>query len=104
MKNDKVVKLSEKDIAIELKKISSWNLNEDLKSIDKIFLFSNFKEAFSWMTFISIEAEKNDHHPEWTNVYNKVIVNLSTHDIDGLSYKDFILAKVMDSYYSKLNI
>tara|TARA_B100000686_G_scaffold354093_1_gene462626 strand:- start:2437 stop:2751 length:315 start_codon:yes stop_codon:yes gene_type:complete len=104
MKNNKILKLSEKDITNELKVVSNWNLNTDLKGINKTFLFSNFREAFSWMTYVSMEAEKNDHHPNWTNVYNKVIVNLSTHDIDGLSHKDFILAEVMDSYYSKFNI
>ena len=97
MKNDRVVKLSEKDIAVELKKISSWNLNEDLKSIDKIFLFSNFIEAFSWMTSISIEAEKNDHHPEIFNVYNKVIITLCTHDKGSIiTDKDYNLANKID--------
>jgi len=104
MKNDKVVKLSEKDISYELKGVSNWNFNADLQVINKTFLFSNFEEAFSWMTYIAMEAEKNDHHPDWTNVYNKVIVNLSTHDVGGLSYKDFILAKEMDSYYLKFNV
>tara|TARA_Y100000590_G_scaffold465625_1_gene638436 strand:+ start:1304 stop:1618 length:315 start_codon:yes stop_codon:yes gene_type:complete len=104
MKKDKVIKLSEKDISDELRLVNNWNLNSDLKGINKTFIFSNFREAFSWMTYISLEAEKNNHHPDWKNIYNKVIVNLSTHDVDGLSYKDFILAKVMDSYYSKFNI
>ena len=103
MKINKLLKLSKKEISDELKGVSNWNLNVDLKGINKTFLFSNFREAFSWMTYVSMEAEKNDHHPDWKNIYNKVIVNLSTHDIDGLSHKDFILAKVMDSYYSKLN-
>ena len=53
------------------------------------------------MVYISIESEKIDHHPDWNNIYNKVIVNLSTHDIEGLSEKDFKLAKVMDNIYLK---
>ena len=75
-----------------------WEIDNDFKSISKTFTFSNFKEAFSWMSYISIEAEKKDHHPEWKNIYNKVIINMSTHDVDGLSIRDFELANVMNNF------
>ena len=51
------------------------------------------------MTNVSIEAETLNHHPEWSNVYNKVYVNLSTHDISGLSKKDFLMASYMDQKF-----
>ena len=56
-----------------------------------------FAEAFGFMTRVALAAEKADHHPEWSNVYNKVEIVLSTHDAGGLSEKDVALAKVIDS-------
>ena len=76
MNKNTVFKFSEEDIIKNLKKIDGWFLKEDLTSISKTFIFKDFKVAFSWMTSISIEAEKLNHHPEWSNVYNKVEVNL----------------------------
>ena len=99
MNGNKLKRLDKDIILLNIKDIDGWEINNDFKSISKTFIFNNFKEAFSWMSYISLEAEKNDHHPEWKNVYNKIIINLSTHDVDGLSNKDFILAKAMDSFY-----
>lgn len=62
------------------------------------FLFGNFSEAFAFMTRVAIEAEKADHHPLWTNVYNKVDIWLSTHDAgDVVTDKDYALAKAIDA-------
>jgi len=62
------------------------------------FLFGNFSEAFAFMTRVAIEAEKADHHPLWTNVYNKVDIWLSTHDAgDVVTDKDYTLAKAIDA-------
>ena len=101
MNTNTVFKFSEEDIIKNLKKIDGWTVKDDLLSIFKTYIFKNFKEAFSWMTSVSIEAERLDHHPEWSNVYNKVAVNLSTHDVSGLSKKDIELASFMDHEFKK---
>jgi 4a-hydroxytetrahydrobiopterin dehydratase len=64
----------------------------------KTFKFKNFIRAFGWMSQIAICAEKLEHHPEWFNVYNKVKVELTTHDASGISELDFKLAEKMDLY------
>jgi 4a-hydroxytetrahydrobiopterin dehydratase len=64
----------------------------------KTFKFKNFISAFGWMSQIAICAEKLEHHPEWFNVYNKVKVELTTHDASGISELDFKLAEKMDLY------
>jgi 4a-hydroxytetrahydrobiopterin dehydratase len=67
-------------------------------AIEKVFTFSNFSEAFAFMTRVALLAEKSDHHPEWTNVYNKVIIRLSTHDAgDVVTEKDYALAAAIDN-------
>ncbi|MGI0033106.1 MAG: 4a-hydroxytetrahydrobiopterin dehydratase, partial [Nitrososphaeraceae archaeon] len=63
----------------------------------KSFKFSNFIEAFGFMTRIALEAEKINHHPEWSNVYNSVTINLSTHDVGGITDYDIKLAKIIDN-------
>ena len=80
--------------------ISRWNLSKDSKKLSKSFLFKDFKAAFAFMTQISLEAEKHNHHPEWFNVYNRVDITWSTHDIDGLSDLDLNMANYCDSVYS----
>ncbi|MDI1354323.1 MAG: 4a-hydroxytetrahydrobiopterin dehydratase [bacterium] len=77
-----------------LKLLVKWTLNDD--SISKYFEFINFIEAFGFMTKVGLEAEKLDHHPEWKNVYNKVWIQLSTHDAGGLTELDFKLAQQID--------
>ena len=82
--------------------LSDWNLTNDGRdAVTKNFKFSNFKLAFSFMTLIAIEAEKIDHHPEWENVYNKLKITLTTHDVEGLSDKDIQLGKFIDASYQK---
>lgn len=66
--------------------------------LHKTFTFKNFIRAFGWMSQMAIWSEKLKHHPEWFNVYNKVEVNLVTHDVDGISELDFELAKKMEQY------
>eukprot|EP00392_Amoebophrya_sp_AT5.2_P000832 g834.t1 len=66
--------------------------------IRRSFSFADFEECFSFMTRVAIRAEKSQHHPEWFNVYNRLEVELSTHDCSGLSEKDFALAKYMDEH------
>lgn len=75
-----------------------WQLKDG--KLHKTFTFKTFIRAFGWMTQIAIWAEKLKHHPEWFNVYNRVEVNLTTHDADGISELDFKLAKKMETFSS----
>jgi len=79
-----------------LKNLSGWKESEDGKSLTKTYIFSSFPQAFAFMTHVALYAEKVDHHPEWTNVYNKVHVTLITHESEGVSAKDIALALQMD--------
>ena len=91
-------KLSITEIEDNLKRIhSEWVLMNEV--IQRKFVFDDFIEAFSFMTSVAIVAEKQNHHPNWENVYNQVIVNLSTHDADGITEKDFKLAQKMDQLF-----
>ena len=65
-------------------------------------VFNNFKTAFSFMTMVALKAEQIDHHPEWSNVYNKVTITLTTHDLDGLSDKDTELGKFIDDCFDQI--
>lgn len=76
--------------------IPKWKLSRKGAAIRRSFKFEDFSEAFAFMTRVAILAEKRDHHPEWSNVYNKVEIELTTHDVGGLSRKDMILAKKID--------
>ena len=76
---------------------TGWTMVEGRDALSKTFKFSNFVEAFGWMTRAAIWAEKWNHHPEWSNVYSSVTVVLSTHDVGGLSAQDAKLARKMDS-------
>ena len=83
-------------------KLKSWkSTNDKREAITKDFKFSDFKNAFSFMTSIALKAEEIGHHPEWFNVYNKVKITLTTHDVNGLSEKDIILGKFIDNQYEK---
>ncbi len=76
---------------------AGWTLAEDGKSISRSFRFADFSQAFAFMTAVALSAEKMDHHPDWTNAYNRVDVTLSSHDIGGLSARDVKLAKRMNA-------
>ena len=73
-----------------------WKIIEDGKKIKKTFKFKSFIEAFSFMSKIAIYAEKMDHHPEWSNVYNKVEICLTTHDAGGITEKDVDLINFIE--------
>jgi 4a-hydroxytetrahydrobiopterin dehydratase len=75
---------------------NGWKLVDNRDALSKTFLFKNFNQAFGFMTRVALLAEKLDHHPEWFNVYNKVEVTLSTHDLNGLSTYDAQMAQFMD--------
>lgn len=90
-------KLTDVQIADRLKQLPGWQRNGP--KISRQFEFGNFSEAFAWMTRIAIEAEKANHHPEWSNVYNRVRVELTTHDAAGLTELDFALAEKMNELF-----
>ena len=90
-----MIKLNEQEIQDRIKDIDSvWLLKG--KFIHREILFKDFIQAFSFMTAVAIIAEKSNHHPNWKNIYNKVDITLITHDDEGLTDKDFKLAKEMD--------
>ena len=88
------------DIENVLSDLNTWRVTNDQRdAITKEFKFSDFKGAFSFMTKVALKAEDLGHHPEWFNVYNKVVITLTTHDINGLSEKDLLLGKYIDNQY-----
>ena len=91
-----IQKLSDQETDEGLKGLDGWGKNEAGK-LEKKFQFDNFVEAFSFMTKVAILAEKQDHHPEWFNVYNRVHIQLTTHDAGGISKRDFKLARSIDA-------
>ncbi|WP_019038389.1 4a-hydroxytetrahydrobiopterin dehydratase [Psychroflexus tropicus] len=90
--------LEEKEILSQLEKLEGWSYNEN--AIHTTLEFENFKDAFSAMTRIAFEAEAQQHHPNWFNVYNTLEISLSTHDADGVTDKDFKLAHTIESIVS----
>lgn len=89
-----VDKLSDEEIEKQLKELPGWSLQDD--KLTREFHFPNFVDAFGFMTRAAMVAEKTDHHPEWFNVYNKVTVQLTTHECKGISERDFSLAATMN--------
>ncbi len=90
-----IKKLSSQEIESELKNLEGWSvINEKLR---KEFQFSDFNEAFGFMTRAAMHIEKINHHPEWFNVYNKLRVELTTHDAGGITNNDVMLAKILNS-------
>jgi len=81
----------------------NWTKSNEKDAINKTFNFKNFKLAFSFMTAVALEAEKIDHHPEWSNVYNRVDICLTSHFCNGVSRLDVQLAKAIDSNYRDLS-
>jgi 4a-hydroxytetrahydrobiopterin dehydratase len=90
----KISKLGEQEIQERLQKLPRWALREG--KLHREYKFSDFAEAFGFMARCALVAEKSDHHPEWFNVYNKVVVDLTTHDASGISERDFALAEQME--------
>jgi len=89
---------------IELEReIPLWSLDNDGKRIVREFTFADFKQAFEFMTLSARYAEELDHHPDWSNAWNKVRVSLTTHSAGTLTTLDIQLAKAMDAFASQVN-
>jgi 4a-hydroxytetrahydrobiopterin dehydratase len=76
--------------------LSGWSAVSGRDAIAKTYKFADFNAAFGFMSRVALVAEKMDHHPEWSNVYNRVEVVLTTHDAGGVTQKDVDLARFMD--------
>ena len=81
-----------------LQELAQWSYDEAAQGIRRKLTFTDFADAFGFMTRVAIVAEKADHHPEWFNVYNRVEILLTTHDAGGLSQRDIDLAKAIDGF------
>jgi 4a-hydroxytetrahydrobiopterin dehydratase len=93
---DTIEPLSEAERAEALDGLPDWDYDEARDAITRKILFTDFAEAFGFMTQVALIAERADHHPEWTNVWNRVEVLLTTHDAGGLSHRDIELAEAID--------
>ncbi len=90
------------DIESFLRKNKGWGNVKGRKAISKSYTFKDFNACFGFMTRVALLAEQMNHHPEWSNVYNKLEVQLTTHDAGGVTEKDLAMAKAMDSFFAKL--
>jgi 4a-hydroxytetrahydrobiopterin dehydratase len=87
-------KLTEKEIATAITKLPEWKVVNG--KLNRAFKFDSFVDAFAFLTKVAFAADKLDHHPELFNVYNRVVIDLATHDVDGISDLDIELAKKID--------
>ena len=93
-----VRRLDERERGAALAELPRWTHDAARDGLRRRFAFADFAEAFAFMTRVAILAEKADHHPEWSNVYNRVDVLLTTHDAGGLSARDVALARAIDGF------
>jgi 4a-hydroxytetrahydrobiopterin dehydratase len=92
-------KLTEEEIELKLWNLEGWSrVNGNLR---RIFEFEDFSQAFGFMTRVAIAAEKMNHHPDWSNSWNKVTVDLCTHSAGGLTKNDFEMAEKIQEIYSR---
>ncbi len=91
-----IVQLTEAERAGLSTRLPEWTLAADGASIERVFRFADFSAAWGFMSRVALLAETQDHHPDWSNVWNKVAIVLSTHDAGGLSARDLRLAEAID--------
>lgn len=92
-----IPRLTDAEREAALAALPDWTLRADGLAISRDFQFADFSAAFAFMTRIALHAEKVDHHPEWSNVYNRVHITLTTHDAAGLSRRDAAMAQAIDA-------
>jgi 4a-hydroxytetrahydrobiopterin dehydratase len=90
----KVTKLSDKEVQTQLHELRGWALRDG--KLHREYKFGGFAEAFGFMSTCALVAQKQDHHPEWSNVFDRVVVDLTTDDAGGISALDFALAAEME--------
>jgi 4a-hydroxytetrahydrobiopterin dehydratase len=96
----KAAKLTEEQLAEALASLPGWAVAEG--KLHREYRFRDFVDAFGFMATAALVIEKRDHHPEWLNVYNRVIVDLTTHDAGGITSKDVELARALDTIAARL--
>jgi 4a-hydroxytetrahydrobiopterin dehydratase len=92
-------KLSPQAINEQLAQVDGWSLHDG--KLQRQFVFRNFVDAFGFMSQVALLAEAMDHHPEWSNVYNRVKIELTTHDAGGITQRDFTLAQRINAVLEK---
>lgn len=96
-----LTKLSREDIAHALGSLPGWSFADG--KIRRVFEFESFNAAFGFMSRVALYAEKNNHHPEWSNVYNRVTIDLVTHDAGGVSTRDIEMARYINTITPKIS-
>jgi len=94
-------KLDEQEVTAALERLPKWSLQNE--KLHREYKFSDFAHAFGFMATAAVLIEKRNHHPEWSNVYNRVTVDLTTHDAGGITSNDIELADVLEQIASKLS-
>jgi 4a-hydroxytetrahydrobiopterin dehydratase len=92
-----IAELTETERATALAELAEWSPARAGKAMARTFAFADFSEAFGFMTRVALLAEQQNHHPEWSNVYNRVEIALTTHDAGGLSQRDMAMARAIDA-------
>ena len=92
-----IEQLNEVERVEALDALDEWDFDEARDAITRTFTFADFSQAFAFMTRVALLAEKADHHPEWSNVWNRVEILLTTHDAGGLSHRDVDMAEAIDA-------
>lgn len=96
------MKLTEAECVAAQQKLPDWSLDDSSSALSRSFRFTDFAEAFAFMTRVALMAERMHHHPDWRNSYNRVDITLTTHDAEGLTSKDVLLGRAIDSVYADL--
>ena len=91
-------KLTDAQVEEQLRALPGWSLRAD--KLYRELSFPNFVKAFGFMSSVALVAERMDHHPEWSNVYGRVVIELTTHDAGGISERDFELARKIEALYA----
>jgi 4a-hydroxytetrahydrobiopterin dehydratase len=92
-----VSKLTDAERAVALANLPEWSSVSDPDGVRRLFTFTDFNQAFGFMARVALLAEKADHHPEWSNIYDRVDILLTTHDAGGLSQRDVEMAAAIDA-------
>ena len=98
-----IEKLNATTVADLLATLKHWQHDQERVAITREFVFADFSQAFAFMTQVAIQSEKRNHHPEWSNVYNRVTITLTTHDVNGLSQRDIDLARYADAAFANFH-
>lgn len=95
-------KLTDQQRATAIAQLHGWVEVVDRDALTKMFMFKDFSAAFAFMTRVALAAEKLNHHPEWSNIYNKVVIVLSTHEVEGITELDIKMAGEIEKIYGSL--